>query len=137
MSNKKLREIGAYLLGEAPLDGSWFGETPEGRDRYWWRTPLRDALRSEAPPDNHPTCSDTQIKVAEHYGIPLHAMWAKDNRREWSGPRHVAMALCLAAGVSLSAVGRAFRRDHTAVRYAQNKHRAGGIVIPEELTHGG
>lgn len=48
-AEERLREIGAFLLGEGQLDGRWFGDdpptTPSGRPRvYWWRVQLRSAL---------------------------------------------------------------------------------------------
>lgn len=44
---KRFKEIVRFLLGEAPLDGHWFGDippNPKGRPRpYWWRSHLRGA----------------------------------------------------------------------------------------------
>ena len=38
----RVRELMAFLLGEATLDGVWFGERKEGeRGLYWWRDELR------------------------------------------------------------------------------------------------
>lgn len=34
-------DVARFLLGEGPLDGSWFGEHVGGRAPYWWRDPLR------------------------------------------------------------------------------------------------
>ena len=47
-NTKRFTEVVRYLLGEAPLDGHWFGDTPphptKGRLMpYWWRTHLRGA----------------------------------------------------------------------------------------------
>lgn len=47
----RLRDVIAFLLGEAPLDGRWYGdEPPRGEGHiagygapYWWRKPLREA----------------------------------------------------------------------------------------------
>lgn len=36
--------IWAFLLGEGPLDGVWFGERPGGKPAFWWRTVLRGEL---------------------------------------------------------------------------------------------
>ena len=33
-------EVCRFLLGEAPLEGEWFGDGPAG-GRYWWRAVLR------------------------------------------------------------------------------------------------
>lgn len=42
-----LQDVVAFLLGEGPLDGVWFGEKPVGeRGQYWWRKHLRAASRS-------------------------------------------------------------------------------------------
>lgn len=44
-----LRGLVAFLNGEAPLDGCWFGEDPPpGEGRYWWRKPLNAALSAQA-----------------------------------------------------------------------------------------
>ena len=46
MTTITMKEVAAFLLGEAPLDGFWFGERhPAGG--FWWREHLRAAL--EAP----------------------------------------------------------------------------------------
>jgi hypothetical protein len=43
-ASERLREVIAFLLGEAPLDGCWFGEKPENeRGNFWWRKHLRAA----------------------------------------------------------------------------------------------
>lgn len=78
----RLREVIAFLLGEAPLDGRWYGdEPPRGEGHiagygapYWWRKPLREAasaLRSsgEAKPVayietvEHPPGSEFEAEV--------------------------------------------------------------------------
>lgn len=46
-----LAEVAAFLLGEAPLDGLWYGEPdPKRRGEFWWRTPLRAALAAQSAP---------------------------------------------------------------------------------------
>lgn len=45
-NTKRLKEVVRFLLGEAPLDGRWFGDDPpkmkSGRPRpFWWRAELR------------------------------------------------------------------------------------------------
>lgn len=45
----------AFLLGEGPLNGLWFGDafqnTDGGRPKpYWWRTYLREAIRALQEP---------------------------------------------------------------------------------------
>ena len=40
-----LSVVAAFLLGEGPLQGVWYGERPEGeRGKYWWRKHLRAAI---------------------------------------------------------------------------------------------
>ncbi len=40
-----LSVVAAFLLGEWPLQGVWYGEWPEGeRGKYWWRKHLRAAI---------------------------------------------------------------------------------------------
>lgn len=42
---ERLREMVAFLCGEAPLNGVWFGDVPEGeRGPFWWRKPLRELI---------------------------------------------------------------------------------------------
>ena len=46
-------ELIAFLLGEAPLDGVWFGEDhPERPGSFWWRQDLREAWNRRAMPAN-------------------------------------------------------------------------------------
>lgn len=46
----ELSEVIAFLQGEGPLQGVWFGEKPEGeRGNFWWRKHLRAAMRSAVP----------------------------------------------------------------------------------------
>jgi hypothetical protein len=47
-NTKRFKAVVRFLLGEAPLDGRWFGDEPPktktGRPPpYWWRTELRSA----------------------------------------------------------------------------------------------
>lgn len=37
-------EILGFLCGENPLDGYWFGDTPESLPKFWWRKKLRKSL---------------------------------------------------------------------------------------------
>ena len=47
MTTITMKEVAAFLLGEAPLDGFWFGERhPAGG--FWWREHLRAALAAPA-----------------------------------------------------------------------------------------
>lgn len=45
-----LREVVAFLLGEGPLDGQWFGDSPPDGQKgaFWWRHRLRQALVAAA-----------------------------------------------------------------------------------------
>jgi chromosomal replication initiator protein len=56
--------------------------------------------------------------TAEAAGIDAAALRGPDRRRAVAWPRQVAMALCRRRGVSLGAIGLAFRRDHTTVLHA-------------------
>lgn len=48
MTTITMKEVAAFLLGEAPLDGFWFGERhPAGG--FWWREHLRAAQPATAP----------------------------------------------------------------------------------------
>ena len=61
MTTITMKEVAAFLLGEAPLDGAWFGDTrPSEHGQFWWRKHLRDALSAPATaPAWHdaPTCA--------------------------------------------------------------------------------
>jgi hypothetical protein len=55
----KRDEIIAFLLGEGPLNGLWFGDELPAKGRYWWRSILREAFTPEkafasAVPDSIP-----------------------------------------------------------------------------------
>ena len=40
-------EVMAFLLGEGPLDGVWFGDRhPTEKGAFWWRKHLRAAMSS-------------------------------------------------------------------------------------------
>ena len=41
--NRTMKEVAAFLLGEASLDGYWFGER-HPISPFWWREHLRAAL---------------------------------------------------------------------------------------------
>ena len=50
-----LKEVVAFLTGEAPLDGVWFGGVhPTERGAFWWRKHLRQALPEAEQPTDHP-----------------------------------------------------------------------------------
>lgn len=42
-----LSEVHAFLLGEAPLCGLWFGAKPEFKEPFWWRSHLRSAISQQ------------------------------------------------------------------------------------------
>lgn len=46
-ANPALHEVLEFLYGAAPMDGVWFGDVPEGKPRYWWRSKLRAALQPQ------------------------------------------------------------------------------------------
>ena len=49
MTTITMKEVAAFLLGEAPLDGAWFGDTrPSEHGQFWWRKHLRAALSAPA-----------------------------------------------------------------------------------------
>lgn len=43
-----LKTVINFLMGDGPLNGFQFGETPEGAGKYWWRKHLRAALATAA-----------------------------------------------------------------------------------------
>ena len=45
MTTITMNQVSKFLLGEAPLDGAWFGDKhPSKRGAFWWREHLRTAL---------------------------------------------------------------------------------------------
>jgi chromosomal replication initiation ATPase DnaA len=79
--------------------------------------------------------------VARRHGIKFASLKSARRQREYVGPRHLAMWLAahLVPDATLAVIGRAFRRDHTTVRYARDKldslHIDGRICAPEEIWH--
>lgn len=68
---------------------------------------------------NPPRISAIQAVVADVWGVDLHGILSDRRGDHLTEPRHAAMYL--AANLtrrSLADIGRAFRRDHTSVRYA-------------------
>lgn len=43
-----LKTVINFLMGDGPINGFQFGETPEGAGKYWWRKHLRAALATAA-----------------------------------------------------------------------------------------
>ena len=58
-----MKEVAAFLLGEASLDGYWFGER-HPISPFWWREHLRAAQPATAPEpswQDAPTCEGMWI----------------------------------------------------------------------------
>lgn len=57
-SETNLEPVFAFLLGEGPLDGVWFGDRsnhPTEKGAFWWRKHLRAALSPSHPsPETKP-----------------------------------------------------------------------------------
>jgi len=49
-TNPSMEDVVAFLLGEGPLHGSWFGDTrpPDTQGNYWWRSHLRKAFSASS-----------------------------------------------------------------------------------------
>lgn len=41
----RLLPVLSFLMGEAELNGQWFGDAPNHWPMYWWRTELRKAMQ--------------------------------------------------------------------------------------------
>lgn len=68
-----------------------------------------------------PICRAIQLLVCERYGITLDQLLGNQTGREFSRPRHVAMAaIRQVTGASYRALGGMFGRDHVTVRRAIN-----------------
>lgn len=63
----KLQEVIAFLMGEAPLDGTWFDQTRTGPP-FWWREHLRKAMAELAPPSGEGVDSPPMHLVGQHNG---------------------------------------------------------------------
>jgi len=52
-SGPSMKEVVAFLLGEGPLNGMWFGDELLVKGRYWWRSILREtfAVSETSKPD--------------------------------------------------------------------------------------
>lgn len=89
-----------------PVD--WTNECDYHPDPNWDRRPIPA-----------PRVAEIQRAVAEHFGTRPLDMIADRRGREVARPRQMAMYLaCELTTQSLPQIGRAFRRDHTTVRYA-------------------
>lgn len=88
------RELFAFLCGDGPLDGHWFGEKPEHeRGNFWWRKALRAA-------DNRMIDADT-IK-----GI-IRAWLALDDPSAW-GDFEKALDAAISDPPTLQRLGQEF-----------------------------
>jgi len=69
-----------------------------------------------------PTISEIQTAVCEYYGLKLADMTSDQLSPRLSGPRHLAIYLCLELTKGTqSAIGRRFGgRDHSTVVYARS-----------------
>ena len=54
MTTITIDQVSKFLLGEAPLDGAWFGDKhPSKRGAFWWREYLRAALAAQPSQPAH------------------------------------------------------------------------------------
>lgn len=79
MTTITMKEVAAFLLGEAPLDGFWFGERhPAGG--FWWREHLRAALSA---PATAPDLSAAYIGAREDLAVwKKRALEAEETARQ-------------------------------------------------------
>lgn len=75
----KMPDVIKYLLGEAPLEGHWFGEDrpPDGRP-FWWRDQLRQLFKADLAPSgkfmgmSYAPCSKCGYNGAGYYQPDTH-----------------------------------------------------------------
>lgn len=74
--SEQLTAVVAFLMGEAPLRGAWFGERANGeRGLYWWRKDLRAALAAEqTQPEELPRYADPFTYVIQHLNSNPYAL---------------------------------------------------------------
>lgn len=79
MTTITIDQVSKFLLGEAPLDGVWFGDKhPEKRGWFWWRKHLRDALAAQ-PEHKH---TEAEVKALLDAGEKLATMRYSDGEFE-------------------------------------------------------
>jgi hypothetical protein len=49
---ERIQQVLNFLDGQGELDGCVYGEQPEGRNKYWWRKELRDAVTALNTPQD-------------------------------------------------------------------------------------
>ena len=72
-----MKEVAAFLLGEASLDGYWFGER-HPISPFWWREHLRAALSAPAAEPEQPASKALQDVATER----------QRQDAKWGGPEH-------------------------------------------------
>ncbi len=91
-----MKEVAAFLLGEASLDGYWFGER-HPISPFWWREHLRAAQPATAPAQpswqDAPTVPGLWVSdfswMAQKLGRETVEFYAKNRSipsRRWYGP---------------------------------------------------
>lgn len=73
-NNIQLDEILAFLYGEAPLDGVWFGDNSTDRPAFWWRPLLRKSLASYVAERE----TKARIDELENLRSDKHSDWTKE-----------------------------------------------------------
>ena len=77
MTTITMKEVAAFLLGEASLDGYWFGER-HPISPFWWREHLRAALSAPATAPEQPASKALQDVATER----------QRQDAKWGGPEH-------------------------------------------------
>lgn len=81
-----LEEVVAFLCGEKPLHGYWFGNAREGMGPYWWREELRNAMARRASPA--PEQSDWEraesylFKFCRGYAHTVHPLYKERDSKD-------------------------------------------------------
>ena len=85
MTTITIDQVSKFLLGEAPLDGVWFGDKhPEKRGWFWWRKHLRDALAAQ--PEHKHTEAEVQ-ELMYHYVYAYDGQFEREARRILGVPK--------------------------------------------------
>ena len=89
---------------------------------------IRSAAQAEAPAPHAPAIDAILRDVCERHGVTLSALRGVGRQRELTAARHEAIRLAHAARpeLSMAALGRIFRRNHTTILHALRKDAGGG-----------
>ena len=84
MTDRELAEVIAFLLGEAEINGKWFGDRHPGDQPYWWRKHLRAAWNRRTPAGEDARDAERWRYIAERAPTTIRLDGSMSNP-EWAG----------------------------------------------------